>query len=349
MYPVVFNLTDLTDHVVQFVTNTVNVSPLVQNGGFETGNFTGWTLNGNPSPDNFVTNGAIGIPPHAGSYLALFGQIGGQAYLSQTVPTVGGQKYLLSLWLYNPVSAVVTNSASKKHPGTITNDPNEFSVSWNGQTLYDQPNLAAFAWSNMQFVVTATTANTVLKIGGRDDDVFLGLDDVSVAPASGPLFFTQPTNQTVFVGAQVVFPVNVYGTGPFTYQWYQNGAALSDGAEISGSLNSTLTLSGVTTNDAGNYTVVVTNIVGVSTSSVALLQVLPLPTIQVATTNTGAGFSFNFSGPPGASYILEATTNLASPWQPIATNAFGTNGLAQFTETQAANFRGRFYRVEVVP
>jgi len=162
---------------VQF-TLLVNQS-LVQNGGFETGDFTDWTLAGDGSPDNFVDNGSYsGIPPHSGAYEAVLGEPNVQAYLSQTLPTVAAQQYLLSLWLYNPLSATIT----EHHHALETNNPNEFSVSWNGNTLYDQANFAAFTWSNLQFVVTATTANTVLQLGGRDDDDYLGLDDVSVLP-----------------------------------------------------------------------------------------------------------------------------------------------------------------------
>ena len=160
--------------------------PLVQNGGFETGDFTGWTLNGDTvidgEPINAVATRDGSVHPHSGSYLAELGEPNVLAYLSQTAPTLAGQSYLLSLWLNSP---------------TISggNLPNEFSVSWNGNTLFDQANIPPISgWTNLQFVVTATGANTVLQIGGRDDRSYLCLDDVSLTPIPAAVF--QPATVT---------------------------------------------------------------------------------------------------------------------------------------------------------
>lgn len=52
------------------------------------------------------------------------------------------------------------------------------------------------------------------------------------------------------------------------------------------------------------------------------------------------------SGTPGATYLLQATTNLCNPtaWKTIGTNIAGTNGLFTFTDMDATNFNCRFYR-----
>ncbi len=39
----------------------------------------------------------------------------------------------------------------------------------------------------MQFIVTATSASTVLRFGFEDTPYYLGLDDISVNPISSPL------------------------------------------------------------------------------------------------------------------------------------------------------------------
>ena len=44
-----------------------------------------------------------------------------------------------------------------------------------------------------------------------------------------PVITTQPTNQIVLNGSNVVFSVAVSGTGPFTYQWQCNGTNLPNG------------------------------------------------------------------------------------------------------------------------
>jgi hypothetical protein len=156
--------------MVQGFGPSISVSPnfgLVQNGGFETGDFTGWTLSGNTSW-TIVDNGSrSGITPHTGNYLAAMGPAGSLGYLSQTLPTTAGASYLLSFWLDSPDGAT----------------PNESLVSWNGITLRDETNLPAFGWTYLQFVVSATGTSTVLQFGVRDDPSNLGLDDISVVPA----------------------------------------------------------------------------------------------------------------------------------------------------------------------
>jgi hypothetical protein len=161
--------------------------PIVQNGGFETGDFSFWTLTGDPSgSSSLVDDGSDFITPYDGTYAAALSEFGSVADLSQTLPTLAGKPYLLSFWLEN---------VDVFGFGTI---PNEFLVSWNGTAISSQFNQPAYDWTYFQFVVVATTNNTVLQFGFRNDNAAFGLDDVSVTPLPVPEFLSVThTNNTI--------------------------------------------------------------------------------------------------------------------------------------------------------
>lgn len=87
-----------------------------------------------------------------------------------------------------------------------------------------------------------------------------------------PALATQPQSQTVAAGSSATFTVVAApGTTSPTYQWQRNGTA------IAGATSSTLTLSNVSSANAGDYTVVVANDLGSITSNPATLTVTGAP------------------------------------------------------------------------
>jgi len=183
------NLTTGIAQIRQFVLQLGQ--PLDQNSGFESGDFSWWNLAGDGVIDGLIYNSvetnSDGV--HSGVYGALLGESGQLAYLSQNLPTLPGQNYLLSFWLNNF--------------GGHT--PNQFQVNWNTNatgtnTLFNQSNIAAINnWTNMQFIVTATATNTTLQFGARNDNYYFGLDDVSIQPIPNPAFrsLARTSNNTV--------------------------------------------------------------------------------------------------------------------------------------------------------
>ena len=82
------------------------------------------------------------------------------------------------------------------------------------------------------------------------------------------------------------------------------------------------TLSNTSTNDAGNYSVVISSPYGSVTSSVVSLTVI-LPPEIIASGNSfgimGNQFGFNLAGTAGQTIIVQASTNLVD-WTPLSTN-----------------------------
>ena len=160
---------------------TVQINPILINGGFETGDFTGWTLTGN-SGENYVTSAADFA--HSGHYGAALGQAYYLAFLTQMLNTTPGQQYLVSFWLENAAN-----------PYGYT--PNQFIVYWNTTNLYSQANLPFMNWTNLQYVVTATNTNSMLRFEVNDNPYYLGLDDVSVTPLVAPSLAAATTGNGV--------------------------------------------------------------------------------------------------------------------------------------------------------
>jgi hypothetical protein len=154
---------------------------LVVNGGFETGNFSGWTAVPAAIGSSF---GVIAEYPHSGTYSAFFGGIfpGDYDAIYQELPTVAGQSYTLDFWLLNN--------------GGPSND---FQVYWNGNLIQDNLNAQPFPYTEFTYTQMATSSTTQLLFQGYQVPSAFFLDDVSVTPSAVP----EPTS-VVLLGAGVV-------------------------------------------------------------------------------------------------------------------------------------------------
>ena len=156
-----------------------------------------------------------------------------------------------------------------------------------------------------------------------------------------PAFAVQPTNQSVVVGSNASFATTVSGAQPISFQWYFNNTLLVDGGRISGSTNATLNLANIVTNDAGNYQVVASNFLGVTTSSVAVLTVLVPPTITMQ--------PIGRSVPPGLPTTFNATAS-GNPtpnyqWQLNGTNIPGATSSSYLITAVNTNNLGFYHLV----
>jgi hypothetical protein len=138
---------------------------LVNNGDFETGDFTGWTTNFSD------TNTFVDVGDNT-TKVAFLGQIGSIGFFSQTLNTMSGQDYTLS---YDFLS-----------DGEL---PNVFQVQVNGNTLFSQTDIPAQTFTSYSFNFVGTGSDTI-QFGGQNDPRWLQLDNVVVDVVAVPEPFT---------------------------------------------------------------------------------------------------------------------------------------------------------------
>lgn len=137
------------------------------------------------------------------------------------------------------------------------------------------------------------------------DDLRIGTSFSDVIPSSAPRITVEPQSQMVIEGSNVTFSVAATGVQPLSYQWLFNGTNLD------GATNSSLTLIAVTTNDAGPYSVTITNAVGSTNSQDAVLTVVPFseppmitgePQSQIVNAGENVAFTVEAMGDPPLTY-----------------------------------------------
>jgi hypothetical protein len=138
------------------------------------------------------------------------------------------------------------------------------------------PNDPFFAWGNTvngveldglaAYPIVATNTNYVNGVSRPGYTAFTyphPLTQASIAP----IITQNPQSQTVPSGSNVTFTGMATGTPTITYQWYYNNSPISAATQTS------YTISGATSGNAGAYYLVASNGEGSTTSSVANLTI----------------------------------------------------------------------------
>lgn len=162
--------------------SVVSRASITTNGGFETGDFSGWTVGG--YAPNFevgvCTNGstfggAANCTSNSGTYAAALGPDQAPATLSQDLATTAGLSYTVSFAL--------------RSDGGGADPSNSFQVSFNGQDLIANPVNLPATDGYTQYLFTnllATSDSTPLEFTMQNVPGGFFLDDVTVDPTPEP-------------------------------------------------------------------------------------------------------------------------------------------------------------------
>ena len=204
-------------------------------------------------------------PAQAGGYDVVVTNIGGSVTSSVATLTV-------------VVPPAITQSPASQTVVVGTN------VLFSGSASGSAP--LSYAWYFNGSLLTGATATTLgltnvqsAQAGGY---VFVASNSAGSATSTvatltiliPPTFTQQPVSQSSVQGSNVLFTAAVIGTAPLAYQWF-----FDQTNPIPYGATNTLSLTNVQPADAGNYTLVVTNLAGSATSAVATLDLVVPPSI----------------------------------------------------------------------
>jgi uncharacterized delta-60 repeat protein len=207
--------------------------------------------------------------------------------------------------------------------------PLKYQWRFNGNNLFGVAPGATLVLENVQ---SAKAGNYSVVVSNSVGLVFSSNAVLTVLDAP-PTITVQPANQSVAAGGTAIFNVQVTGSLPLAYQWSCNGTNLV------GATNASLMLKNVQLAKVGNYAVAVSNLLGSTVSSNALLTVYTVPAFIAASPASQ-------EAPVGSTVTLEAvaggTAPLAYQWSCNGTNLVGaTNAsliIANVQPWQAGNY-----------
>jgi hypothetical protein len=285
-------------------TNLLGSPPAVSTGGtdvlvtkFSAGGSFLWTQTFGGTASDSVG----GLQLDANYNLHLGGMIGGGTVTVGSFSVSGNRPAIVGMASIPPVIAAQPLSQT-----ISVNQPVTFSVGLTGtlpfsyQWRFNGTNLpgATNATLTIPTVVPASAGGYSVLVGDALGIAVSASATLTVDTSSTPFIVTPPLSQTVQQGTAVLFNAGAVGASPLSYQWRKNGTNLA------GQNLSFLALGSTTTNDNGNYTVVVTNVFGAVTSAPALLTVTQIfppvitnpPVSLTVMVGANATFSVGVSG-----------------------------------------------------
>jgi sugar lactone lactonase YvrE len=181
--------------------------------------------------------------------------IGGEARFNNPIGLAASQGYL---YVFEAGSRMLRRISASRQVVTMAG------------SLEYSPQIVDGAGSMVRF-------QTPYGIAARSDGTLFLADNYHIRRAipdgvpAAPVIAVQPANATGALGRSITLSVMAYATPAPTYVWRKNGSP------VLGAIGPTLNLENLTSTDAGDYTVVVTNVLGSVTSQAATLSLVSVP------------------------------------------------------------------------
>jgi hypothetical protein len=220
-----------------------------------------------------------------------------------TVTITSGESPFAEIGSYRFVAAAAGNTYTVFGIAGVDNSNGTYSYTQNSPTtglISFTDNQVGAGFSQQLSFDTTTSGSIYLRLAGSS--AYQTAIFTMSTPVEAPSITVQPVSQAVSAGATVAFSVAATGTSPLSYQWRRNGV------NISGATGPALTISNVSVENVGTYSVVVSNSAGTVMSANASLVLLEAPSILVhplgLTNSSGANvtFSVTAAGSPPLSY-----------------------------------------------
>jgi Bacterial Ig-like domain (group 2)/Immunoglobulin domain len=259
---------------------------------------------------------------------------GTDLYVAGATRSFGNGSNQVMVLRYSIGPALATISVTPANPiiGTGTNLQFIATGYYNDGSTQPLTNAGQVTWTSSSPGVASINAN------GLAAGLTLGTSTISVSSAGvdgntlltvvvKPTISTDPVNITSSPGGTTTLSVNASG-GDLSYQWQLNGT------NVPGATSSSLTLTDINLNQAGNYQVIVSNAAGSTTSSTAVLSLLSI--------NMYAGLTIE--GEIGATYEIDYENSLSnSNWMTL-TNIVLPASPYFYVDTTSPFSSTRFYR-----
>jgi hypothetical protein len=179
--------------------------------------------------------------------------------------------------------------------------------------IYERTPLAALPFGE----VTKLPYLAFVPIPGKTYQIQLIAQDgptvgLALVATNSPFLVEQPKDQTASERASVLFKVLPVGIPPFSFQWR------FDGNDLPGETTPMLALTNLSPGQAGTYSVMVSNVTGVTTSRLASLtidQVETHPHLAAGGLSISNRLDFTLEGEAGRYYRIESSSNLLD-WVP---------------------------------